>query len=266
MSATPIPRTLSLILYGDLDISIIDELPPGRVPVKTHIVPEEKRGGMYGFIRDQVAEGRQAYIVCPLVEESEAIEARPAEMVYEELREGPLKGLRLGLAHGKMKSAELAEALERFAAGETDVLVATTVIEVGVNVPNATVMVIENAERFGLAQLHQLRGRVGRADHTSWCFLMAQSNERLDLLTRTGDGFVIAQRDMELRGVGEILGTRQSGAMLQGIGMSGMDTRLLKEAHDEARELMSQNTEEALLMEALAKERFGDEILDAALN
>ena len=179
MSATPIPRTLSLILYGDLDISIVDELPPGRTPVATRIVPESKRPGLYDFLRREVAKGRQAYFVCPLVEESEAVEALPAEAVYEDLRTNKLPELRIELVHGRMKAADKDAALERFRTGEADILVSTTVIEVGVNVPNATVMVIENAERFGLAQLHQLRGRVGRGAHESWCFLMAEPTARL---------------------------------------------------------------------------------------
>ena len=193
MSATPIPRTLSLILFGDLDISVVDELPPGRSPVKTHIVPEAKREGMIGFLRAQVEEGRQVYVVCPLVEESETMNARPAESVYQALVDGQLSGLRVGLAHGQLHPRELEAVLSDFRSGALSVLVATTVVEVGVNVPNASVMVIENAERFGLAQLHQLRGRVGRGTYQSWCFLMTEAGGKLRLLTETGDGFKIAE-------------------------------------------------------------------------
>ena len=213
MSATPIPRSLSLVLYGDLDISIVDELPPGRTPVKTRIVPEEKRQGLYDFIRTRAAQGQQAYVVCPLVgeDDTEDMELRSAAQELKELQR-ELSPLKIGLVHGKMKKAEKEDTLALFYAGETDVLVATTVIEVGVNVPNATVMVIEGAERFGLAQLHQLRGRVGRGAKESWCFLMAEPNERLRTLTATNDGFVIAQKDLEIRGAGEFFGTRQHGA------------------------------------------------------
>ncbi|MBQ8109908.1 MAG: ATP-dependent DNA helicase RecG [Clostridia bacterium] len=267
MSATPIPRTLSLILYGDLDISIVEELPPGRTPVATRIVPEAKREGLYGFLRQEVAKGRQVYFVCPLVEESEAVEALPAEKVYEDLRVNRLPGLRIELVHGRMKPADKDAALERFRAGEADVLVSTTVIEVGVNVPNATVMVIENAERFGLAQLHQLRGRVGRGSHESWCFLMAEPNPRLKFLASTTDGFKIAQKDMELRGPGELFGTRQSGTLTAGIGSLAANAELLKLTHDEARLLMENpEASEARAVIALARERFADRLRDVAVN
>ncbi len=267
MSATPIPRTLSLILYGDLDISIVDELPPGRTPVSTRIVPEAKRPGLYEFLRREVAKGRQAYFVCPLVEESEAVEALPAEAVYEDLRTGKLPELRIELVHGRMKSADKDAALERFRAGEADILVSTTVIEVGVNVPNATVMVIENAERFGLAQLHQLRGRVGRGTEESWCFLMAEPNPRLKYLCSTNDGFKIAQKDMELRGPGELFGTRQSGTLTAGIGALAGDAQMLKLTHDEARFLMADPEEpDARAVIVLAKERFADKLRDVAVN
>ncbi len=267
MSATPIPRTLSLILYGDLDISIVDELPPGRTPVRTRIVPESKREGLYGFLRQQVAEGRQVYVVCPLVEESEAVEALPAEAVYEDLRVNRLPELRVELVHGRMKPADKDAALERFRAGEADVLVSTTVIEVGVNVPNATVMVIENAERFGLAQLHQLRGRVGRGAHESWCFLMAEPNARLKFLASTTDGFKIAQKDMELRGPGELFGTRQSGALSAGIDSLAGDTELLKMTHDEARAIMRDPAApDSRAVIALAQARFAERLKDVAVN
>ena len=229
LSATPIPRTLALVLYGDLDLSVVDELPPGRTPVKTRIVPEEKREGLYDFIRREAARGRQTYIVCPLVEESEAIDARSAQDTYAELSSGPLSDLRLGLTYGNQDPAEKEDTIRRFSVGEIDVLVSTTVIEVGVNVPSATVMVIENADRFGLSQLHQLRGRVGRGAEESWCFLMAAPNERLKTLCETNDGFRIAQKDLELRGPGDFLGTRQHGdTLIPGMAL-GADVQMLEE-------------------------------------
>lgn len=216
MTATPIPRTLALILYGDLDISIIDELPPGRQPVKTYAVQDGMRQRINKFIREKVAEGRQVYIVCPLVEESEEIEAKSAVVTGEEARASDFKDLRVGVIHGKMKSSEKDTIMKSFAAGELDILVSTTIIEVGVNVPNATVMVIENAERFGLAQLHQLRGRVGRGDKQSFCILFNQSKsevsrERMKIMQNSNDGFLISEKDLEIRGPGEFFGTRQHG-------------------------------------------------------
>jgi len=232
MSATPIPRTLALVMFGDLDISIVDELPPGRLPVTTRIVPEEKRADMYGFLRKELKAGKRAYIVCPLIEESEAGEALKAvEAHCAELRQGALKGFAVGLTHGRQSQAEKEIVIGGFAKGDIQVLVATTVIEVGVNVPSATVMVIEDADQYGLAQLHQLRGRVGRGDMKSWCFLLAKENERLRALVQTNDGFEIARKDLELRGPGEILGTAQHG---EGDGMGNMkvvgDMEVLYEA------------------------------------
>lgn len=245
MSATPIPRTLALVLYGDLDISIIDELPPGRTPVTTRIVPEEKREGLYGFICEEAKKGRQTYIVCPMVHENENLDVKSAQETYAELAMGPLAKLRLGLTYGEQNTEEKEETLRRFSSGEMDVLVATTVIEVGVNVPSATVMVIENAERFGLSQLHQLRGRVGRGAEKSWCFLMAQSNERLKTLCETGDGFVIARKDLELRGPGDFLGKRQHGeSALPGLAVGG-DSKLLEESSRCLRELQEKGMEDA---------------------
>ena len=245
MSATPIPRTLSLILYGDLDLSVIDELPPGRQPVKTRIVPERKRQDMYGFIRNEVIKGRQVYFVCPLVEDSEVVDAQSAELLFESLRDEAFPDLRVLLAHGKMRSKEKDEAVERFRRGEADILVSTTVIEVGVNVPNATVMVIENAERFGLAQLHQLRGRVGRGTDEAWCFLMANRSEKLKIMTETNDGFRIAEKDLELRGPGDMFGTRQSGALAEGISDALADAQTLKITHELAREVLRADDENA---------------------
>jgi len=267
MSATPIPRSLSLVLYGDLDISIVDELPPGRRPVATRIVPEEKREGLYRFLREEVGRGRQVYVVCPLVEESEAIEALPAEQVYEDLRDRHLKGLNVGLVHGRMKAKDKDEILESFRAGRLDVLVSTTVIEVGVNVPNATIMVIENAERFGLAQLHQLRGRVGRGDQASWCFLMSEPNERLRFMTHTNDGFLVAQKDMELRGPGELFGTRQSGAIAEGAMLMNADAELLKQTHDLAHALLNDpDGDDAKQVIRLAEERYREKLDEIAMN
>ena len=257
MSATPIPRSLSLVLYGDLDLSTVDELPPGRTPVRTRIVPEEKREGLYSFIRAQAAQGRQAYVVCPLVGEEGVPDAeqRSAAQELQELTHA-LAPLRVGMVHGRMKKAEKEDTLALFYAGQLDVLVATTVIEVGVNVPNATVMVIEGADRFGLAQLHQLRGRVGRGAQESWCFLMAEPNERLRTLVSTNDGFAIAQKDLELRGAGEFFGTRQHGAPQMPALMLSGDARLVaraREAFLEVSRVPAFEAERAALMRAGAE-------------
>lgn len=268
MSATPIPRTLALILYGDLDVSVVDELPPGRTPVRTRVVPEGKRAGMYGFLRQQVADGRQGYVVCPLVEDSEAIEnVRSARTMFDSLSKGELAGLRVGLTWGAQPADEKAEVLRQFYAGEMDVLVSTTVIEVGVSVPNATVMIIENAERFGLSQLHQLRGRVGRGSAESWCFLLAEDNERLRTLCSTNDGFVVAQKDLELRGPGDLMGTRQSGEMLAGFLLDG-DVRLLEEASRCMKELREQPQliEQRQAVEREAALYYRDKLSHVALN
>ena len=268
MSATPIPRTLALILYGDLDVSIVDELPPGRTPVKTRVVPEEKRAGMYGFLRQEVLKGHQAYVVCPLVEDSEMMEdVRSAQATFDALKNGELSGLRVGLTWGAQPADEKAQVLSEFSAGNLDVLVSTTVIEVGVNVPNASVMVIENAERFGLSQLHQLRGRVGRGSAESWCFLLAAENERLRILTQTNDGFIVAQKDLELRGPGDLMGTRQSGEMMADFLLDG-DVKLL----DEAAKCMKRLREDPKLaaerqqVEAEALRNYRDKLADIAMN
>ena len=233
MSATPIPRSLSLVLYGDLDLSVVDELPPGRTPVRTRIVPEDRREGLYGFIRAEAAKGFQTYVVCPLVgeEDQDDPDVRSAAQVQRELTQ-VLAPLRVGLLHGRMNRLDKERTLEQFAAGELEVLVATTVIEVGVNVPRATVMVVEGADRFGLAQLHQLRGRVGRGSQESWCFLMAEPNERLRTLAATNDGFAVAQKDLELRGAGEFFGTRQHGEPQMPALMLSSDARLLMRARE----------------------------------
>ncbi len=216
MTATPIPRTLSLTAYGDLDTTALHELPSGRKPVQTRLVEEDERAGAYEFIRGQLREGRQAFVVCPLVEESEKMQGRAAEVEAERLAAGELRDFRVGVIHGQMRSLDKAAAMEAFAAGATDVLVATTVIEVGIDVPNATVMVIEGAERYGISQLHQLRGRVGRGEHASCCLLFPEdagelARRRLKAVERESDGFKLAEVDLLLRGEGEVLGTRQHG-------------------------------------------------------
>ncbi|MBE5783940.1 MAG: ATP-dependent DNA helicase RecG [Clostridiales bacterium] len=267
LSATPIPRTLALVLYGDLDLSIVDELPPGRTPVKTRIVPEEKREGLYDFIRKEAAAGRQSYIVCPLVEESEMIDARSAQETYAELSMGPLSDLRLGLTYGEQPPEEKDDTIRKFSQGELDVLISTTVIEVGVNVPSATVMVIENADRFGLSQLHQLRGRVGRGAKESWCFLMASPNERLKTLCETNDGFVIAKKDLELRGPGDFLGTRQHGdTLIPGMAL-GADVQMLEETTQCLKWIRSPGYEaEWLALKESAQAAFARALDDVAMN
>ena len=215
MTATPIPRTLAVILFGDLDISVIDTLPKGRKPIRTFLRYEESRNKIYDFVRDKVKAGSQAYVVAPLIEESDAIKVRSAEEIYDELVPR-YPELRIGLVHGGMKPKEKDEVMLSFKNGDIDVLVSTVVIEVGIDVPNATVMVIENCERFGLAQLHQLRGRVGRGEDQSYCILVSGSKgevaeKRNNIMVSTTDGFVIAEEDLKLRGPGEIFGTRQHG-------------------------------------------------------
>ena len=216
MTATPIPRTLALILYGDLDISIIDELPPNRKKIDTFAVTKGMEERVNNFIRKQVDEGRQAYIVCPLVEENEELNLKSVTELAEKYKNEVFKEYKVEYLHGKMKNKEKDEIMEKFKNGEIDILISTTVIEVGVNVPNASLMVVENAERFGLAQLHQLRGRVGRGEYKSYCVLKYQGNsdvirKRMKVMTDTNDGFVISEKDLELRGSGEFFGTRQHG-------------------------------------------------------
>ncbi|MDF2636195.1 MAG: ATP-dependent helicase RecG [Pelosinus sp.] len=216
MTATPIPRTMALTVYGDLDVSTIKQLPPGRKLIKTYVRGSDRRQLVYEFIEKEVKNGRQAYVVCPLVEESEKINAQSAVELYDELLQTELENISCGLVHGKMKSADKELVMDGFYRGEIKVLVATTVIEVGVNVPNATVMIIENAERFGLAQLHQLRGRIGRGGHQSYCILLSdnknpETQERLTIMTKTNDGFVLAEEDLKIRGPGQFFGTKQHG-------------------------------------------------------
>ena len=269
MSATPIPRSLALILYGDLDISVIDELPAGRIPVKTRIVPESKRNDMYRFVKEQVQEGKQAYIVCPLVEETEEkedSELKSAKSLFNQLKEKELAGLHIGLTWGKQKQQEKNEVLESFLSGDIQVLVSTTVIEVGVNNPNATIMIIENAERFGLSQLHQLRGRVGRGKEESWCFLLADATERLRILCNTSDGFKVAQTDLEQRGPGDLMGTRQSGIPI--FSWIDGDIKLLHEVSECVRDIRKDPEKNgiAALLENEAESWFGEDDHHIAMN
>ena len=240
MSATPIPRTMALLLYGKTDISVVDEMPPGRKTVKTHVVPEEKRKSMYEYIKNETINGGQAFVVCPLIEKNEDVNARSAQEIYDELKKIFLTG-EIALLHGKMKPSEKDEIMRSFQKGKISLLVSTTVIEVGVDIPNATVMVVENAERFGLAQLHQLRGRVGRGEKPSYCFLTTSgadtAKERLEILTHSNDGFYIAQKDLLLRGPGEFLGSRQNGVGDLYMASLIKDVSLIEEAHNIYEEL-----------------------------
>jgi ATP-dependent DNA helicase RecG len=247
MTATPIPRTLALTLYGDLDLSVIDQLPPGRQVIKTRWLPPEKRAAAFGFIRKQVTSGRQAFIICPLVEESEAVQAKAAVEEYEHLAHDVFPDLRLGLLHGRMSSREKESVMQQFHAGELDILVSTPVIEVGIDVPNATVMLVESADRFGLSQLHQFRGRVGRGPEQSYCILLAENpseigKARLDLIEKTYNGFILAEEDLKLRGPGEFFGTRQSG--LPDLKMARLsDVRWLELSRQEAIKLFQSDPE-----------------------
>jgi ATP-dependent DNA helicase RecG len=266
MTATPIPRTLSLTAYGDLDTTALHELPAGRKAVRTRIVGEGERAGAYDFLRGQLREGRQGYVVCPLVEESEKLQGKAAEVEAERLAAGELRDFSVGVIHGQMASAEKARAMEAFASGETDVLVATTVIEVGIDVANATVIVIEGAERFGVSQLHQLRGRVGRGEHESICLLFAEqggemARRRLKAVERESDGFKLAEIDLSLRGEGEVLGTRQHGLPRFAVAELPEDTPALVSARDEVLDLLRrygslEAPELGPLLEA-ARRRFG---------
>lgn len=244
MSATPIPRTLAIILYGDLDISIIDELPAKRLPIKNCVVGTSYRPKAYSFIEKQVQMGRQAYVICPMVEESEGLEAENVTDYARKLQEILPEEIKVEILHGKMKPKEKNRIMEAFASGEIQVLVSTTVVEVGVNVPNATVMMVENAERFGLAQLHQLRGRVGRGEHQSYCIFIQGNNEentskRLKILNESNDGFYIAGEDLKLRGPGDLFGIRQSGLMEFKIGDIYNDAGILKNASEAAGEILA---------------------------
>jgi ATP-dependent DNA helicase RecG len=272
MTATPIPRTLSLTAYGDLDATAIRELPKGRRPIKTWVVGEPKREGAYEFIRERLREGRQAYVVCPLVSESVAMEAKAAEVEAKRLASGELSDFRVGVLHGQMPSADKGETMRRFSAGEIDVLVATSVIEVGIDVPNATVMVVEGAERYGLSQLHQLRGRVGRGEHDSCCILFGGETDseaakaRLTAIASDRDGFALAEVDLGIRGEGELLGTRQHGLPRFRAALLPEDTDLLLEARDTVVGLLERHGSldapglGPLMFEA--RRRYGDERLE----
>ena len=248
MSATPIPRTLAVILYGDLDVSVIDELPSARLPIKNCVVNTSYRPKAYAFIRREVEKGRQAYVICPMVEESEAIEAENVIDYTEKLRRQMPETIRVEYLHGKMKAKEKNEIMERFLKREIQVLVSTTVIEVGVNVPNATVMMIENAERFGLAQLHQLRGRVGRGNQQSYCIMVHEADnqavtQRLEILNKSNDGFEIAEKDLQLRGPGDVFGIRQSGLLDFQIADIFADASIMQSANEAVGQILEQDTQ-----------------------
>lgn len=265
MSATPIPRTLAMTLYGDLDVSIIDELPPGRQPIKTVHRTDTHRLQVFGFVKQQIEEGRQVYIVYPLIEESEKVDFKDLMDGYESIsRAFPPPDYRIGIVHGRMKPADKDFEMQRFQRNETQILVATTVIEVGVNVPNAAIMIIENAERFGLSQLHQLRGRVGRGANQSYCILMTgakvgyDSRKRIDIMCKTNDGFVIAEEDLKLRGPGDLDGTQQSGAVNLKLANPAEDAQLLETARNMAFEIID-NDAELLLPENRALKNYIEE-------
>lgn len=260
MSATPIPRTLAIIVYGDLDISIIDELPAMRLPIKNCVVGTSYRPKAYSFIEKQIRQGRQAYIICPMVEESEGVDGENVTDYTQRIREIFPSDITIGMLHGKMKPKEKNQIMEQFASGEIQVLVSTTVVEVGVNVPNATVMMVENAERFGLAQLHQLRGRVGRGEYQSYCIFMQgneqeETSKRLEILNKSNDGFFIAGEDLKLRGPGDLFGIRQSGQLEFRIGDIYQDADVLKAASDAAGGILELDRELTLPQNEMLRER-----------
>ena len=267
VTATPIPRSLAMTVYGDLDVSIIDEMPPGRTPVSTHVRGEEKREKIYEFVRNQIKKGRQTYVVYPIIEESEKLDLRNATEMYENLRQEIFPEFNVGLLHGKMKPVEKEAVMLAFSANKIQILVATTVIEVGVDVPNASVMLIEHAERFGLSQLHQLRGRVGRGAAESFCILLAQfqktkeARERLKIMEETTDGFKIAEKDLEIRGPGEVMGTRQSGIPAFRVANIVRDQKILEIARREAGYILNErrNTRETdrLIKHVRSQPRYG---------
>lgn len=269
MTATPIPRTLALILYGDLDISIIDELPPNRKKIETYSVTKQMEQRVNNFVAKNIEEGRQCYVVCPLVEENEEIDAKSVMEIYENYKNNIFPNYRVEYLHGKMKAKEKDAIMEKFKNGDIDILISTTVIEVGVNVPNSNIMIIENAERFGLAQLHQLRGRVGRGEYQSYCILKYQGNskivkERMKVISSTNDGFVISEKDLELRGSGEFFGTRQHGIPEFKIANLFEDISLLKAAQGIALEIIDKDPvlekKENLPLKKLVDEKFKDRI------
>ena len=251
MSATPIPRTLAMTFYADLDVSVLDEMPPGRMPVQTRLANQKRRSEIVQWVGKLGAAGRQAYWVCPLIEESEKLELQTAVALHAELTAAYAEGLKVGLIHGRMKPDEKAQTMDAFTRGEINVLVATTVIEVGVDVPNASIMVIEHAERFGLAQLHQLRGRVGRGSEESVCVLLFEdpltdtAKQRLKVIYEHNDGFEIARQDLQIRGPGEFLGARQSGVPLLRFADLERDVALIEQARDMADELLIKNPQAA---------------------
>ncbi len=260
MTATPIPRTMALTIYADLDLSIIDEMPPGRIPIQTRVVDPVARERVYNFVENELNKGRQAFVVHPLVEESEKIEAPAAVEAYERLTKVFFRN-KVGLLHGRMKPAEKDEVMEAFSKGEIDVLVTTSVAEVGVNVPNASVMVIEGANRFGLAQLHQFRGRVGRGEHASYCLLVSDTNsdearERLQAMENTNDGFKLAEMDWKLRGAGDLVGTRQSGGSLLQL-VREMTPQLVELAQREARTIYEEDPDLSQEQHRLLAQRVG---------
>jgi len=263
MTATPIPRTLAMTFYGDLDVSVIDELPPGRKPIQTIHRRENHRAKLFAFIQEQLQLGRQAYVVYPLIQESEKLDFKNLEDGYAQIEDFfKPNGFQISMVHGKMKPADKEAAMQAFVQGQTHIMVATTVIEVGVNVPNASVMVIESAERFGLSQLHQLRGRVGRGAEKSFCILMTgdgiskEAQKRMDTMVASNDGFILAEVDLQLRGPGDLMGTQQSGALALKIADLARDGQLVQLARDKAREILESDQqlikpENTLLNQAL---------------
>jgi ATP-dependent DNA helicase RecG len=263
MTATPIPRSLALTLYGDLDLSVMDEMPAGRIPINTYVLRPQERERAFTLLRGQIKDGKQAFIIYPLIEESEKIEARAAVDDYETLSKEVFPTLKLGLLHGKMRPSEKDDVMLKFRDKQYDILVSTTVVEVGVDVPNATVMLIEGADRFGLAQLHQLRGRVGRGSDQSYCLLIPthedkSENERLQAMAESNDGFFLAEKDLNLRGPGEFLGTRQAG-FASGLRMASItDVKLIEKARVQAQTVFEKDAdlsqpEHALLAETLGR-------------
>lgn len=271
MTATPIPRSLALTLYGDLDRSLIDEMPPGRVPIKTYYVPKRKRVSSYEFMRSKIKEGRQIFVVCPLVEESEKVDLKAALAESKRLQKEIFPEYKVGLMHGRLKSAEKDKIMKQFKAGKLDILVSTTVIEVGIDIANATVMVVEHAERFGLSQLHQLRGRIGRGSEESYCFLLAdpksaESKARIKAMLESNDGFKIAEADLKLRGPGEFYGTRQSGLINFRVADIIKDEKILREARAAAFDLIAKDLNSARNIWQSQREKIKGAVSGATIN